>query len=507
MTPSITSVAPRLPRWLPSIARRGLMNVTRALLVSVFLVNSAWAATYYIDFASGNDGNSGLSTSAPWKVHPYMRSWTGGNKYTHVAGDSFIFKGGVVWNASALPLTIAASGSSSAADYYGVDTTWFAGSSFTRPIFDAQGTSTTIVQITTASNISIDSLELRDVVFSSNQGSGLITIDNTPKNILIKNSFLHKWTLAAGISTDDAHGGVIVNTANVPPVGIIVDSSIISNTEYSSTRNNGVAIRNVQTVRFSTIHDVPTAVLFAGDVNNNHIFNINYPNPDFDRAYHTNLVYMAAQSFNPPVNRIYNNRIHDVGTGAGIYAEPCFYSTFGSASIHIYNNVVYNARMYGGGIILVDPEGGSGSCGSVAIYNNTLQQPEGSQIGMIRTIRDHVGTNRIGNLVIANNLYIGPNGEWDTNFAATWSSTNNLQLSNAAATSAGYALGNLFKPTTGTSPTVGKARTLSCGSCPGIDKDVVGILRGQGGTWDIGAYEFYSGLGAPVPAPMNLQVK
>lgn len=477
------------------------------LLLTVGFSSAAFAVTYYVDYVSGLDSNVGTSKSTPWKRHPDMKGWSGGSTYTHTAGDRFIFRGGVTWPASALPLNVSAGGAASSPDYYGVDTTWYVGGTFSRPIFDAQGTTTNgIVNIANASNITIDNFEMRDVVFTDNQGAGLITIEYVPKNILIKNSYLHKWTLASGIATDDAHGGVIVNTGNVPPVGIVVDSTTISNQEYAATKNNGVAVRNVQTVSNSEIHDVPTAILFVGDVHGNHIYRINYPTGDFDPTYHTNLIYMAAQSFNPPRNFIYNNHIHDVGSGTGIYIEPCFYSSFGSATISVYNNVVYNSYMGGGGIILVDPESGSGACGQVYIYQNTLQQPDGSQIGMVRSLQNHSGTNRIATLVTRNNFYIGPNGEWDLSFAASPSSISNIQVSNAAATTAGYSSANLFRPLSETSLTVNRAIAISCPDCPGIDKDRLGIVRGQGGAWDVGAYEYGSTTSGAIVPPKNLRV-
>jgi hypothetical protein len=486
--------------------KRSVQTFIKAMLLQLIVVSSAFAQTYYIDYLGGADTNSGTSKTAPWKYHPYMAGWSGGAKYAHAAGDQFIFKGGVTWTSDAFLMSIAAGGSPAAPDYYGVDETWFAGSQFARPVFDVQGKAKNgIVSIDSASYITIDNIEMKDVVFTDNEGSGLITIGIKPKNIQVKNCFLHKWTLASGIATDDAHGGVIVSTANLPPEGIVIDSTTISNSEYSSTKNNGVAIRSVQTVSNSTINDVPTAILYAGDVHNNHIFNIDYPNNDFDPAYHTNLIYMAAQSFNPPVEHIYNNKIHDIGTGAGVYAEPCFYAQFGYATIHIYNNLIYNARNSGGGIILVDSENGNGACGSVYIYQNTLQMPDNAQIGMIRTISNHSGTNKIGTLVIKNNHYIGPNGEWDTNLASSSSSTNNIQMTNTVANTNGYNTAGSFKPSSSTSPTVNKGLNFTCAACAYIDKDFQGVLRGEGGAWDVGAYEFTSSSSLSLLSPKNLR--
>jgi hypothetical protein len=90
---------------------------------------SAQAATYYIDCAQGSDGNAGTSKAAPWQHHPYMTGF--GGRYTHSAGDQFIFKGGVTCNSTNFPMVINAGGSNSNPDYYGVDQTWFASGSWT----------------------------------------------------------------------------------------------------------------------------------------------------------------------------------------------------------------------------------------------------------------------------------------------------------------------------------------------------------------------------------------
>lgn len=491
-------------------ARRSALARLAAVLTALPLTlgaSCALAATYYIDYSTGVDTNAGTSQSAPWKRHPYMKGWAGGSTYAHAAGDRFIFKGGVSWAAATLPMTIAAGGVVGNPDYYGVDSAWYVGSSFTRPVLDAAGTATNgIIEIVNPSNITIDNLKMRDVLFTSNQGNGLITIGSAPKNIVIKNSYLHKWTLSSSLTTDDAHGGVIVSTANVPPAGIVIDTTEISNAEYAATRNNGVAIRGVQTVSNSQIHDMPTAILYASDVHGNHIYRIDYPKHDFDPAYHTNLIYMAAQTSNPPRGYIYNNVIHDVATGAGIYTEPCFYSSFGSATMYVYNNLVYNSFMSGGGVVLVDPEGGSGSCGQVYIYQNTLQQPDGAQIGMVRTLANHSGTNKIGTLVTRNNLYIGPNGEWDLSLAASSSSVNNIQVTNAAATSAGYTASNLYQPSVATSLTVDKATAISCAECVAINRDRLGVERGQGSAWDVGAYEYRGTSVGAIAPPSSLHV-
>lgn len=67
-------------------------------VVAVGLVNSgiAWATTYYVDYSSGSDGNTGTSMTSAWKHAPGDPSATGnaGAKVL-AAGDVVQFKGGV----------------------------------------------------------------------------------------------------------------------------------------------------------------------------------------------------------------------------------------------------------------------------------------------------------------------------------------------------------------------------------------------------------------------------
>jgi hypothetical protein len=58
-------------------------------------------------------------------------------KYTPLAGDTFIFKGGVVWPVRSVWQPVA--GNASAQNVYSVDLSWFKGVSFSRPSFDGGG--------------------------------------------------------------------------------------------------------------------------------------------------------------------------------------------------------------------------------------------------------------------------------------------------------------------------------------------------------------------------------
>lgn len=138
-----------------SNAFRGTLFLILALLLSSL---TATAATFYIA-ANGSDSNSGTSKSSPWLHAPGMPACTANCASTQpIAGDRFIFRGGDTWhfgNSSLSPFTggtwdIYAKAYASGNDatctydgtragcvYWGVDQTWYSGSTWTRPILNA----------------------------------------------------------------------------------------------------------------------------------------------------------------------------------------------------------------------------------------------------------------------------------------------------------------------------------------------------------------------------------
>ncbi len=92
-------------------------------------------ATYYVDaefrYVHTNDG---ISKDMPWQNAPGMS----GCSYNCAAyllqpGDRVIFKGGVSWVGDSFPLIVTASGTSANPIYYGVDSSWYSGNTWTRP--------------------------------------------------------------------------------------------------------------------------------------------------------------------------------------------------------------------------------------------------------------------------------------------------------------------------------------------------------------------------------------
>ncbi len=76
--------------------RSGWTRMVSLLLLAAVSAVPAWAATYYVDYASGNDANSGLSAAQAWKHAPGDTNASGTARGTSLsAGDTVLFKGGV----------------------------------------------------------------------------------------------------------------------------------------------------------------------------------------------------------------------------------------------------------------------------------------------------------------------------------------------------------------------------------------------------------------------------
>ena len=490
----------------------------------------AGAATYYIDFVGGSDTNDGRSIATPWKGHPYMACRSGGS-YSHSAGDRFIFKGGVTWPHTCFQMTIGASGTSGNIDYYGVDKTWFTGPSWTRPIFNGEHLALTggrsIAYVGDSSYLLIDNLEIRGHrTFVSGNGSGSIDY-NCPTNVTMANLWIHDWSVAPGVNQDNGQGGVYGNIPRCSPATLWVEYSELSNAEWTgSGRQNGAALRGGN-CRYCVIHDVSTGILH-GTMHDTHMFNVANPgNDSFDGSFHTNSLYVdewAGVSTDPGSTPalIYNNYIHDVGSGSGaIYALP-YYSA--NTTIYIYNNVIRNPTWLGA--VNIDTDGGSGGpVGKVYMWNNTLQVgPSGNGFESVR-VTSGSGRPVLHTLVMQNNHSINDRGFWGGGTVSNFTNNSNLSQTNAQATSSGYTAAQpyAYSPSSPLSPTVNAGLNFSsqCATLPGLCADTtygsqasshvvtsparIVIAHPPTGAWDIGAYEWTSVI--PLPPPTNLRVQ
>lgn len=460
------------------------------LFIFVLIASCCSGATYYIDFASGSDSNNGTSKSTPWKRHPDMAGWSG--SYSHAAGDQYIFKGGVTWDQSCFTMTLQGSGSASAGnDYYGVDKSWYTGSSWSRPVWDRAYTlsATDLLNLGNTSYITIDNIEIKRLNTSVTDGIGLINSGGGGGvQTTIKNCYIHGWRTSS--SSDGAHGGIIGRTYSASTTWII-DNTEIENSENASIQKGGIAARCVAVFQNGCkIHDNSSAILFCLDFNGSYLYNIT--GDPFDGVYHCNGIYMDPVSMSQKQGYIRNSYLHDTAGGANM----AYTNVRGGATITMYNNVLYGTMSAQGAVEIEPFQYGGEGVGNLIAYNNTICNYGGSASAF------HVVTRTgqpVGVLSLYNNHVINAGSVTDAKAGVntiTFNSTTNLLQSATTAASEGYKLSNLYAPTSSSCSTV-NAGTSITGL---INLDILGLTRTQ---WDIGAYTF--GSNSPTP-PTNAKI-
>ena len=442
-----------------------MIKIILKIILFLLISSPAWAYnTYYIDYNAADDSADG-SISTPWKRHPYMTGFSG--SYSHTAEDHFIFKGGVTWPRACFPMSVVGSGTSnSARDYYGRDVTWYTGGSWTRPIFDLAGASITTPAVTiTGSNIDFDYIELKNALIVSGSASGGGFYVSSASNVTFKYMYIHDWDVTG--STDTGGGGV---------KGYSVTNVIVEYTEIDGGSAWGVCTRDIDEVRYSTIHDAPNLTLGVPNVHHNTLYNVLNCT---DGNTHEN----AYEAMTRGDNYYYNNIIHDT------YAADIIDVGWGDevGTHYVFNNVFYNTT-----VITMDGNNNAASASStIQFFNNTIDC--GGSTYKLRAISGPIGT-----VNIRNNHWINCTG--DNPFYNQTTITNlthdyDVEQSTAEALAQGYVVGNNYAPTSGIGDTVNVGVDLSTyftAAGTGDPDDRVLVTRPQGASWDIGAYEFDS---------------
>ena len=444
-------------------------------IVSFCLCLNLHAATYY--FANDGTGfdyptNNGLSTNTPWQHHPYMSNVLGSfTGYTHSAtNDSFVFKGGNAWPGASpningcFPMLLHAGGSGTNMDYYGVQSNWYSGSVFARPIFNGQHLVTDIIVVygnayNSPTNLIFDSLDIFGITcLGDNHGCIFL---GPSANVLGKNLHIHDWLSSSSASgTDGAHGGwmgAIYNTG-WGFTNIYLVNSEVDNVENGATGNwNGQCCEYFGIISNCFIHDNGSALAYGRGVYNTVISNISYPYFDYDPMFHVNGFYMDGANW---TKALYdgsaiicaNNLFYNCGAGANMaYAGIEHFSSV------IYNTLfVANPAMSAQEAVNCDPDpGGFGNIGytlgGLYVGNCTIWVGTNSFTLPIQ-IADRSGAT-CSVFQCYNNLLIGTNTgitngpitayPWITNGVAA----GNLALTPIAAASYGLTVANNFVPT------------------------------------------------------------
>ena len=473
-------------------------------LIGFILVASTaiLGSTYYIDYATGSNGNPGTSKSAPWKLSPGMNGFSA--TYSHISGDVYIFKGGVTWPAAALPFTIANSGAAGKTDTYTTDHTWYTGSTWTQPTLDGQFFQQTLLSASDKSYVLMNDLRLIN--------AGALSANDVMAFQFINCSY---FELSNNTFAPESWGCLYVSTERTGDYNtFLVHHNDISRCAFAMRfvpAAPASIMYNVQ-VYNNTIHDFHSQL--SGEVHGDGLQH--YCSPDNATSYDRYI-----EGFKIFNNHFFGDFSQVAGSRGAMTA--LIYLSGSSKGVQIYNNIF--APQYSGSqspnffesfISLRDnPNRG----GYHKIYNNTFVTPvaDGQAAAILEDdtrypapfldIKNNIFSNfnwpfdlRSTNHTIDYNddYFIRDIGKWAGNFIGSFSSWQALGLDvHGLSANPGF-VSSTDLHLSQTSPCIGKGTNLSTV----VTTDIDGNARPGSSGFSLGAYEF--GTTPPPPPPVTL---
>ncbi|MGC2423931.1 MAG: choice-of-anchor Q domain-containing protein [Nitrospirota bacterium] len=332
-------------------------------------VSYAFSETYYVDFAGGDDSNTGTSTSAPW-VHCPGDPKAAGNP-ADVAlspGDKVYFKGGIQYRGQ---INVNWSGSSGNLIAYDGNSagTWGTG----QAIIDAQSKRAHCFNFASANNyISINNFDLRNG--SPSSSTRLINAQNLSSHVDVSHCTIH-------------------STGNSSPF-LVTGMGIYVGGSYWTVHDN-------------LLYDCyDTAIYLINGASYNQVYN----NEFHDKIRWGIVVKGDTGVTTETDNSIYNNYFHDIYhyDNLGPHVDFIFLSQVSSGQINntrIYNNIFANYKKftnYGGTAFIYASISNArgGSINNTYIYNNVFHNPH-----MYYATRYEPVTGNINNVYFYNNSY------------------------------------------------------------------------------------------------------
>ena len=453
--------------------------------------------TYYIDNTASDDSASGTTKTTPWKRCPGMVGFAG--TYSHTPGDVFVFKGGVTWPASVLPLTIGYSGAAGQTDTYTVDQTWHSGASYSYPVFDGQrslGQYAYIIFALGKSHLLINGLKVQNVG-SPVDGSG--TAIQTSNGSYIE--VCHCWLQPAGIQAFSYD-----NDAGIQNAIYFHDNHIVQAGRFVIYGRIGAVTNDVRV--YNNVMEGP-GNMFLGSYHEDGLMigcpvqgsttptvtNIVFNNNNFigDWSQGATALYYSNGWTNH--TKIYNNifAFEQTSPVQNVFSPAFIDMGNNDADIAIYNNTFANDNIHGFNVQ------GLGATNGVAIYTPTA----GTTVVIKNNIFSLTGIdinmdNSTGATLTADfNLHYPDTSHWGD---LIWVGSAQYKTL-AAARAAGYEIHSpaVVAPqfacagngVTGSanwalqsgSPAIGVGTNLNSI----FTTDILGNIRGL--TWDIGAYQ------------------
>jgi hypothetical protein len=531
-----------------------LLTSAMSLFVTFFAAKNVSATTYYVA-ANGSDSNNGTAKTTPWQHAPGMSNCSSTcASTTPRAGDSVILRGGDTWTSSSFPWNWKWSGSSSSPiQVGGLDQTWFAGASWTRPILTGGGTfpnsgSTQLffLALSDVSYVTVSWIEFTGFYIGSNANAWVGYLDRgaSGTNITIHDNYFHGWKHASGIDEGRPGGNVIAilcHTGSADPTTSVyrnaIDGSDTAKDDFTGLYSTGG----------------------CGDIYQNYIsWIIDAVNEGFIVSFHDNvlandggLCFSTCNTHNNVMEEnsgptsadsfFYNNYLLNpasTNNAGGIVLQLAPHSGHTS---WFFNNVITNGPLYEANEVMCADalDGGGGTC---TIFNNTMEAggdaspPGGKPIraGSWNGSTSPAAINLYNNHTISSASPMYTTSDCSSGCKVTQNPSPNLIQSKATANAQGYKLAQTysFSPTAATNATVGTGtnETSLCATISSLNgaagtacqKDTTyGIVydtsthiitgparttvpRPTSGAWDAGAYQWGSSSSAQPNPPTNV---
>lgn len=378
----------------------------------------------------------------------------------------------------------AGGGGESSRNYYGADPTWFAGSAFSRPLFDFQHallgpgwTASAGVLIEGCNYITFENIDLANhrspaqLNGVNTWGSAALCLSGV-SGFVLDNCVIRDWDMPTPIVFGSSGGGGIIR------VNGGANNRVLRSTFHQKNVavRTGTSIWNINEVGYSEICYTATAIMSAQLVHNNYIHHLQDPT---DAGAHSNVMLCNGGL------RAFNNVIHDISPVAQvIFVAPGYYTS--GAHDWIYNNVIYNVAQP---CIAIDTDGQNGQNSGSHIFNNTLVGAYGTghciRVGHRNNGNFPLLEARNNHFITASAAILMNNLPFGGGIVTTFLGSNNIHHSASQAANYGYSLGNRYAPVSGTVPTVA---TVGMNLSSIFTTDVFSNPRYS--VWNIGAYQF-----------------
>jgi hypothetical protein len=434
---------------------------------NVTLANLGITNCYFIA-SNGADSNSGTNESSPWAHLPGMSGCSANcAAHTPAAGEGYILRGGDTWTNSAI--NWAWSGTSANPLYVGIDTSWYSGSSWTRPKWTSTGTvwSTS----TNKSYVIVDNIETSGLVAATGNEPNIFVACG--KYMTLERLYLHGWTTTE--TTNNPGSQAFGLSCGMPNQGTTLRYNVIDGTDSSRNMlfvthsNTPIAYGNVMT-------HVYTGLDGCGDDWHDNLL---------DDAMvqgvvtgHQDGLYQQTQCYSPN-SLIYNNVIRNVtnpltGGAVKLWLNGNGVCPFPSCTNYAFNNVIYNT--YPGNTVDTGGHLSGVNYGTWYFFNNTIQCGTNSNIGMCKV---GMTTGATLNMYLSNNHWIQSGTSSPLSCTndpgGSCSQTNDLMQTLSQANAQGYTdtSAYAFQPTSTSSSTVTEATTLQslCATIGAVDAD------------------------------------